>query len=201
MVAILPLIILLVRLRTFLSFSTDELPALTEGEVSKMKSASKTAVAIFICVTLASFVPYGLSDLSVAKANLWSFGIAMIGLIVAALFDRKAERIKRRGIEMSNEQRFAGPGLHNTAYDPDYVYFGGLTEQQRLANQAIQDEMKRRRDSPLKKGDLHPYLNVIRASDDQTLTRVIEGNLSPDDLLKGHNRPLESTSAARDGRE
>jgi len=97
MIAILPLIILVVRLKKFLGMTSEELPHASADDIASMKSASKTAMAIFAVVTVLSFIPYGMEKLTQDQATGWSLGITVVGLFIAAFFDLKAERIKRRG--------------------------------------------------------------------------------------------------------
>lgn len=110
MIGILPLIILVVRLRKFLRLTKTDLPLLSDSEIASMKAASKMALGVFFVVTLASFAPYAmLHRLTNDQATILSFGVTIIGLFIAAANDLKAERIKRRG-KMVGEEPTARPG-------------------------------------------------------------------------------------------
>ena len=105
MIALLPLIVLIVRLNQFLKLTLAELPKLSTEELESMKRFSKVALAIFGVFTVASFVPYAILGTGVPAANGWSAGITVLGLVVAGVFDLKAERIKRRGAEHVTGQK------------------------------------------------------------------------------------------------
>ena len=111
MIAFLPLIILIVRLNQFLKLTLAELPKLSTEELQSMKRLSKVALAVFGVFTAASFIPYALLGVGVPAANGWSVGITVVGLVVAGVFDLKAERIKRRGAE-----QVAGPKEDRTRW-------------------------------------------------------------------------------------
>jgi len=97
MIAILPLIMLVVRFSNFSKLTLGELPLIGEGELQDMKRYSKIARDVFIVFTVLSFVPYAVLGVGVSAANYWSLGVTVVGLISAATFDLKAERIKKRG--------------------------------------------------------------------------------------------------------
>ncbi len=111
MIAIIPFIILWVRMAKFGSLTTANLPGATQENIEQMRKASKTAFIIMLVGTILSFLPYafvpnkpvyGSSDevntynsaAFTANAFMIAFGVG--GLLVAACFDYKAERIKKR---------------------------------------------------------------------------------------------------------
>lgn len=98
MIAILPFIILWVRMSRFGKLTLADLPRATEDDLQQMRKASKTAFFIMLGFTVLSFFPYfGVSTVREQDtATDISLVLAFAGLITAAIFDLKAERIKKR---------------------------------------------------------------------------------------------------------
>jgi hypothetical protein len=115
MFPIIPFILLWVRLAHFRKLTTAQLPRATEDDLRSMRKASTTAFYIMLAFTILSFVPYGFMSVGhvepavygvngiiqqerhvPGEAGYVSFAVAIFGLLVAAVFDFKAERIKKR---------------------------------------------------------------------------------------------------------
>jgi hypothetical protein len=105
MIALLPLIFLIFRLKQFLKLTLAELPKLSAAELDTMKRFSKIALVVFGFFTVVSFVPYALFVVGLPAANWWSAGITVLGLVLAGVFDFRAERIKKRGAEKVTSQK------------------------------------------------------------------------------------------------
>ena len=103
MFAILPFILLLIRWFHFRRLSSDELPRLSEDDLKKMRDASATALYVMLAFTVLSFVPYALIEDGSAQLPV-VLALGFIGLFIAAFFDLKAEKIKRRGRPEGLEQ-------------------------------------------------------------------------------------------------
>lgn len=101
MIAILPLIVLVFRYKRFSKLTHADLPLIEEVEMQKMKNFSKIAIIVFFVFTVLSFVPYGILVANINAANGWSLAITVVGLIIAGIFDFRAEGIKKRGISKS----------------------------------------------------------------------------------------------------
>lgn len=96
MVALLALIVFIVRLSNFRKLTLGDLPLLSETDLQQMKKASKTALLIFIAFTVLSLIPFAL-QLPATVKQVVSIIFAVVGLAIAATFDSKAERIKKKG--------------------------------------------------------------------------------------------------------
>lgn len=115
MFPIIPFILLWVRLAHFRKLTTAQLPRATEDDLRLMRKASTTAFYIMLGFTILSFVPYGFMSAGHVEPAVYgvngviqqerygsggagyiSFVVAIVGLLVAAVFDFKAERIKKR---------------------------------------------------------------------------------------------------------
>jgi hypothetical protein len=94
-IPILPLILLAVRLSHFGKLTVNDLPSLLEEDLRTMWRSSQVAFIVMLAFSGLSFVPY--ACLASDAANPWSLGITCLGLLIAAVFDLRAERIKRRG--------------------------------------------------------------------------------------------------------
>ena len=99
MIALLPFILLWVRMSHFKKLTVAELPKATEEDLQKMRSASKTAFFIMLACTVLSFLPYGFTYESQAAAQtgtIFMWGITIFGVVVSSIFDQKAHNIKKR---------------------------------------------------------------------------------------------------------
>ena len=124
MFALLPLIILIVRLNQFLKLTLAELPKLSNVELESMKRFSKIALAVFGVFTVASFVPYALLGADAPATYKWSVGITVFGLVVAGVFDLKAERIKRCGAKQVTGQKEDRTRWYHVLVSIILPYFG-----------------------------------------------------------------------------
>ena len=89
---------------------------------------------------------------------------------------------------LSPEPRGTIPSEGEKPTDKDeYVYFGGLSEAQRLASYALQDMIAEATGTRVDKPGLHPYLKAIRQVDERTLAELAEWTISPEELLKRAN--------------
>jgi len=98
MLAIIPFILLWVRRSHFRKLTTAQLPRATDDDLRLMRKASTTAFYVMLAFTILSFVPYGFvhEDEQMHVAGRISLAVGIVGLLVAAIFDLKAERIKKR---------------------------------------------------------------------------------------------------------
>jgi len=95
MFPILPLILLAVRLSHFSKLTLNDLPSLLEEDLRTMRRSSQVAFIIMLAFSGLSFVPY--AYIAGDVANSWAIGITCLGLAIAAVFDLRAEKIRRRG--------------------------------------------------------------------------------------------------------
>jgi len=96
MFALVPFVLLAVRLSHFSQLTVNDLPSLSEDDLQRMRRSSQVALILMAVFSGLSFVPYGC--IAGDDARFWAFGITCVGLAIAAVFDLKAERIKRRGL-------------------------------------------------------------------------------------------------------
>ncbi len=96
MLGILAFILLWVRMAKFCKLTTADLPGATQNDIEQMCKASKTAFFIMLGSAIVSFLPYGFTASSPDTALILSCALGFGGLLIAAMFDLKAERIKKR---------------------------------------------------------------------------------------------------------
>ena len=97
--------LLLYRLRYFTKLSRRAVPRLSGQEVGKMHLYSRIAVGVYALFAMASFIPWAMNKDGVAPRTDWTMIIAVSGLFVAAVFDQRAEAIRRRGASSSEALR------------------------------------------------------------------------------------------------
>lgn len=130
MIALLPLILLWVRMGHFKALTVVQLPKATEEDLQKMQGASRTAFFIMLACTVLSFLPYvflpskpvyfiGMDkgtyesqaanyNSAVYTANFCIYAFTFGGILISAFFDQKAHNIKKRC--QSDAAKFAERG-------------------------------------------------------------------------------------------
>ncbi len=89
------LIILWVRMFQFKKLTVNELPMATESDLHRMRRDSESAFYIMLLISALSLSLLFFSVKQITATYI-SPGLILTGLIIAALYDLKAERIKRR---------------------------------------------------------------------------------------------------------
>jgi TRAP-type C4-dicarboxylate transport system permease large subunit len=110
MIAIVAFIILWVRMSRSTKLTIVELPRATEADLQQIREASKTAFFIMLGFTLVSFIPFVALPPEGTQAQAYAAVIAIVGLFIAAMFDLKSERIKKRCRAESEAAQAAASG-------------------------------------------------------------------------------------------
>ncbi|MGB5830753.1 MAG: hypothetical protein WBG92_02010 [Thiohalocapsa sp.] len=121
MIILVPLIVLLVRFVGFRKLQPEDLPNLDAPDIQQMKRFSRIALTVIAVFSVASLFPYFLPALF-EIADRTALIIWILGICIAAVFDFRAELLKRKGLgspentplSKPEEKGQEGPGPNGT---------------------------------------------------------------------------------------